>query len=180
MRIFLSLVKDLEQPKKDLMIGPSNETIRSCSFEIDNSSVFAGVVEGNPSLGVVLNEVGGCQTKYDEESLSDANQEELLQQKKFTDFLHNKGNISEEDETVMSRMKEPVVVKDKEQLACLNFQEKTVRQTSRVVIEMGNQHSILIKNETEVLQRNGLMTKKKISMRMKVRQICIMLKKNQS
>ena len=41
--------------------------------------VFAGVAEGNPSLGVVLNEVGYCQTKYGEESLSDEDREELLQ-----------------------------------------------------------------------------------------------------
>ena len=33
---FLSLVKDLEQPKKYLMIGPSNDTIGYCSFEICN------------------------------------------------------------------------------------------------------------------------------------------------
>jgi hypothetical protein len=107
---FLSPIQDLEQPKKDLMIGPSNETIGSCSFEIDNLSVFAGVAEGNPSLGVVLNEVEDCQINYDEESLSDEDQEELLQQKKFIDFLANKGNIPEEDETIMSRMKEPVDV----------------------------------------------------------------------
>jgi hypothetical protein len=75
---FLSPIQDLEQPKKDLMIGPSNETIGSCSFEIDNLSVFAGVAEGNPSLGVVLNEVEDCQINYDEESLSDEDQEELL------------------------------------------------------------------------------------------------------
>jgi hypothetical protein len=106
----LSPIQDLEQPKKDLMIGPSNETIGYCSFEIDNLSVFAGVAEGNSSLGVVLNEVEYCQINYDEESLSNEDQEELLQQKKFIDFLVNKGSIPEEDEKIMSHMKEPVDV----------------------------------------------------------------------
>ena len=118
---FLSHVKELEQPKKNLMIGPSNETIGSCSFEIDNLSVFAGVAEGNPSLGVVLNEVEDCQIKYDED------QENLLQQKEFIELLLNKGSISEEGETVMSCIKELVFVEGGEQLACLNGQEKTVR-----------------------------------------------------
>jgi hypothetical protein len=111
---FLSHVKELEQPKKNLMIGPSNETIGSCSFEIDNLSVFSGVVEGSSSFGVVLNEVEDFQTKYDEEILSDEDQAELLQQKKFIDFLLNNGNISEEDETIMSRMEELVVAEDME------------------------------------------------------------------
>ena len=61
---FLNLVKELEQPKKDLMIGPSNETIGSCSFEIDNLSVFVDARD-NLSFGVVLSEVGGCQARYD-------------------------------------------------------------------------------------------------------------------
>jgi hypothetical protein len=43
-------------------------TIGSCSFEIDNLSVFLGVVEGSSSFGFVLNEVEDFQTKYDEES----------------------------------------------------------------------------------------------------------------
>jgi hypothetical protein len=129
------------------MIGPSNETIGSCSFEIDNLSVFAGVAEGNPSLGVVLNEVEDCQIKYDEESLSDEDQEQLLQQKKFIDFLLNKGNIPEEDETIMSRMKEPVDVGNMEQLVYLNSQEKTIGKTFGTVTEVENQNSILIEAE---------------------------------
>ena len=80
-------------------------------------------------------------------SSNDKGKYELLQQKGSTQSLINEGiDLIEEDETIMSRMKEPVVVKDREQLVCFNSQEKTVRQTSRVVIEMGNQNSILIKN----------------------------------
>ena len=116
--------------------------------------MFAGVAEGNPSLGVVLNEVGYCQTKYGEESLSDEDQEELLQQTKFIYFLLNKGNISEEAETILSCMKEPVVVEDREQLACLNGQEKTMRQTSRVVTVVGNHNTILMKEEEVVSQED--------------------------
>ena len=97
-------------------------------------------------------------------SSNDKGEDELLQQKESIESLISEGNnLIEEDETIMSRMKEPVVVKDKEQLACLNFQEKTVRQTSRVVIEMGNQSSILIKNETKVLQRNWTCNKEEYS-----------------
>jgi hypothetical protein len=140
---FPSPIQDLEQPKKDLMIGPSNETIGCCSFEIDNLSVFAGVAEGNPSPGVVLNEVEDCQIKYDEESLSDEDKEELFQQKKFIDFLLKKGNIPEEDETMMSRMKEPVDVGNTKQLVYLNTQENTIGKTIGTVTEVENQNSIL-------------------------------------
>jgi hypothetical protein len=144
---FLSPIQNLEQPKKDLMIGPSNETIGSCSFEIDNLSVFAVVAEGNPSLGVVLNEVEDCQIKFDEKSLSDEDQEELLQQKKFIDFLLNKGSILEEDETIMSRMKEIVDVGTMEQLVYLNSQEKTVGKTIGTVTKVENHNSILTEAE---------------------------------
>jgi hypothetical protein len=47
-------------------------------------------------------------------AISDEDQAELLQQNKFIDFLLNNGNISEEDETVMSHMEELVVVEDME------------------------------------------------------------------
>ena len=59
--------------------------------------------------------------------------------------------LIEEDETIMSRMKEHVVVKEMEQLSCLNGQEKTVRWTFKVVTKMGNPNFVMIKNETEVL-----------------------------
>ena len=57
------------------------------------------------------------------------------------------GNHKDEYETIMSHMKELVVVEDKEQLACLNGQEKTMRHTSRVVIVVGNQNTILMQGE---------------------------------
>ena len=53
---FLSLERDLELQKEDLVTRSSNETIGSCNFEIDNLTVFIGVAEDSPSLGVVLNE----------------------------------------------------------------------------------------------------------------------------
>jgi hypothetical protein len=120
---FLGPEKDLEQ-QEDLMIESSSEIIGSCDFEIDNLNVFAGVAESNPSLGVALKEVENCQARYDEECLSDEDQVELLQQKEFIDSLLNEGNISKGSETIMSHMKEPVIVEDREKLACLHRPRK--------------------------------------------------------
>lgn len=155
---FLGPEKDLEQ-QEDLMIESSSETVGSCDFEIDNLNVFAGVAENNPSLGVLLKEVENCQAKYDEECLSDEDQDELLQQKKFIDFLLNKGNIPEEDETVMSRVKEPVDVEDVKQLVYINSQEKIVGQTLRAVTEVRNQNFIWMKSEEAVSQRGCICDK---------------------
>ena len=54
---FLSHEEDLEQREDDLVTVSSNETTRSCAFEIDHLTMFAGVAEGNPSLEIFLNEV---------------------------------------------------------------------------------------------------------------------------
>ena len=50
---FLSPAEDLGQQEEDLMTESSNETIGSCDFKIDNLNVFAGIVEDNPSYGIV-------------------------------------------------------------------------------------------------------------------------------
>ena len=115
------------------MTGSSNETIGSCNFEIDNLTVFTGVVEDNPSLGFVLNE------------------DELLQKKE---------NInSKEGETIMSHMKELVIIDDKEELACLIGQEKNVGQNLRTVTVMENQNSILIKDEDTMFEEVELIAR---------------------
>ena len=115
---FLSLERDLELLEEDLVTGSSNETIGSCNFEIDNLTVFTGVSEDNPSFGVVLNEY------------------ELLQKKELIN--------SKEGETVMSDMKELVIVDDKEELACLIDQENAVGHTFKTATVMKNRNSILI------------------------------------
>ena len=91
---------------------------------------------------------------------NDKGEDELLQQKESIESLLNEGNnLIEEDETIMSRMKEPVVVEDKEQLACLNGEEKTMRHTSRAVTVVGNHNTILMKEEEVVSQEDGFSDK---------------------
>ena len=53
---FLSLGKDLELRKEELVTGSSTETMGSCTVEFDNLTIISGVIEDNPSLGVVLGE----------------------------------------------------------------------------------------------------------------------------
>ena len=111
---FLSLERDLELQKEDLVTGSSNETIGSCDFEIDNLIVLTGVAEDNPSLGVVL----------------------------------------KEDATIVSHMQKLVTVDDREELTCLNSQEKTIGQTFKTATVMKNQNSIMIKDEdTESIKK---------------------------
>ena len=64
---FLSLVADLEQPEKDLVIESSNKTIGSYEFNAGNLNVIAGCIEDNPSLGVVLIEVESFQARHNDE-----------------------------------------------------------------------------------------------------------------
>ena len=90
---FLSIGKDLELQKEELVTGSSIKTIESCDLNFDNLAMLAGTTEDNPSLGVVLNE------------------DEQLK----------------EDEIVMSHVQKFVVVGGREEFACLNSQEKTVR-----------------------------------------------------
>ena len=52
----------------------------------------------------------------------------------------------------MSHMKELVTVDDKEELACLNSQEKTVGHMFRTDTVMKNHNSILIKDEDTVFE----------------------------
>ena len=59
-----------------------------------------------------------------------------------------------EGETVMYHMKEPVIVEDKEELAYLIGQEKSVGQTSKAVTEIEDQNFILMKNEKVVSPRH--------------------------
>jgi len=78
---------------------------------------------------------------------TDKGKDELLQHKGFTKSLFNEGSISNGCETVMSHLRELVLDEDKEELACLNGQRKTVGQTFRTVTEMEDQNSILIKDD---------------------------------
>ena len=71
------------------------------------------------------------------------------------------GNHKDEYETIMSNMKEPIVIEDKEHFACLNGQEKTMRHTSRVFIVVGNQNTILMKGEKVVSQEDWFNDKQK-------------------
>ena len=126
---FLSHEEDLEKWQEDLVTRSSNETFGSCDFEIDNLTVFVGVVEGNPSLEIVLNELDNFQAKYNDECRSHEYQVELLQDKEFINSLLSEQSISMEGETVMYHMKEPVIVEEREELAYLIDQRKAVGQT---------------------------------------------------
>ena len=54
------------------MIESSNKTIASCGFKADKLNVFAGIVEDNPSYGIVLSEVESYQARNnDEEDVKD-------------------------------------------------------------------------------------------------------------
>ena len=63
---FLSLVEDLAQ-QEYLMKKSTNKTIRSCDFENDNLIVFAGIIEDNPSYGIVLSEDESYLVRHNEE-----------------------------------------------------------------------------------------------------------------
>ena len=66
---FLSLIEDLEQPEKDLVIESSNKTIGSYEFNDDNLNVFTGIVEDNPSYGNVLSEAESYLVRHNEEDV---------------------------------------------------------------------------------------------------------------
>ena len=66
----------------------------------------------------------------------------------------SEGSISKEDETIMSHMKEPVIVEDREELAYLIDQENIFRQISKAIIEIEDQNFILMDNEEVVSPRN--------------------------
>ena len=53
---------------------------------------------------------------------SDKGKDELLEQKEFTNSLLNEESISTRDEIVMSFKEEPIIVEDKEKMACMNGQ----------------------------------------------------------
>ena len=54
----------------------------------------------------------------------------------------------------MPHMKEPVIVEEREELAYLIDQVKTVGQTSKIVTEIEDQNFILMNNEEVVSPRN--------------------------
>ena len=56
-------------------------------------------------------------------------------------------SISKGDEIVMSNNEEPIIVDDREELAYLIDQEKTVGHTSKAVIEIEDPNFIPKKNE---------------------------------
>ena len=92
---FMSLIEDLEQPEKDLMIESSNKTIKSCEFTVDKVNVFAGYGEYNLSFEVVLSEVGGWKARWDEECLAGEDTDEVLQQKEIENSLSSdEGNTN--------------------------------------------------------------------------------------
>ena len=94
-----------------------------------------------------MSEVGGCQTRYDEECLSEEDKDDLLQQKEFINSLCNKGSNFNRDEVVMLHEMKLVLDKEKHKLPYLNGQEKKiVGQTSRVVTKVEDQNSILMKD----------------------------------
>jgi hypothetical protein len=151
-KYFLSLVEDLEQ-QEDLMTKSSNKTVGSCGFKIHELCVIRSFGEDKPSFGIILDEVESCKAIYDEECLSEEDKEELLQQKEFTNSLLNERSIFNGDETVMSCMRDPVIEKEKEELAYLNEQEKIVGQTLRAITEGEDQNSILMK-DVEIASQN--------------------------
>ena len=75
----MSLIEDLEEPDKDLVIDSSNKTIGSYEFNAENLNVFAGCIEDNPSLGVVSNKVEVCLAKHNEEE-DDKHEDILLEE----------------------------------------------------------------------------------------------------
>jgi len=91
--------------------------------------------------------------KYDEECLSEEDKIEILQQKEFINSLLNERSIFNGDETVMSCMRDPVIDKEKEELAYLNDQENIVGQTLRAITEGEDRNSILMK-DVEIASQN--------------------------
>ena len=63
---FLSLIEDLEQQKKELMIESSSKTIESYEFNTDNLSVFARCAKDNPFPGVSSTKVEVCPAGHNE------------------------------------------------------------------------------------------------------------------
>ena len=81
---FLCLVADVGK-QEYLMIESSNKTIESYEFNADNLNVFAGIVEDNPSYGIVLSEAESYLVRHNEEDvkhkyivLEESNMEMLL------------------------------------------------------------------------------------------------------
>ena len=66
---FLILVEDLEQQEEYFMIVSSNKTIGSCEFNAENLSMFAGCIEDNPSLRVVLSKAESCLERNEEDDV---------------------------------------------------------------------------------------------------------------
>ena len=67
------------------MIESSNKTIESCGFKAEKLNVFAGIVEDNPSYGIVLSEDESYLVRHNEEDvkhkytvLEEADREMLL------------------------------------------------------------------------------------------------------
>ena len=157
---------DLEQQEKYLVIESLNKTTSSCEFNAENLNVFAGCVEGNPSLGIVssksevylakYNEEENCQARYDEECLSDEDQVDLLQQKEFISSLFNEGSNFNGDEVIMPYEVKFFLDEDKEELACLNSQRKIVGWTFRTSQEAeGQQWSVFKEEEKSYVKKIG-------------------------
>ena len=141
---FLSLIEDLEQPEKDLVIESSNKTIESCEFTTDKVNVFAGYEEDNLSFEVFLSEVGGLQARCDEDCLAGKDKDEELQQKEIKNSLLSDEVNTDEDDAIMIPIIKPDINEDKEDLNYLHGQEKMVGQTSRIFAVMKDQNFIHI------------------------------------
>jgi hypothetical protein len=134
------------------MTESSNKTIGSWDFKDDNLNVIVGIVEDNSSYGTVLSEGVSCQARHEEEFFVEEDKDELLQQEEFINSFLNEGSNSNGDEAVMLHVMEPDTGEDKEEMAYLSSQNKTIRQTPRAVKEVENHNFILIKDDEAVSQ----------------------------
>ena len=94
------------------MTGSSNETIGYCDFEIDNLTVFTGVAEDNPSLGVVLDE------------------DELLQKKEGEAIMSHVKELV----TTIDDKKELICLMDKEKTGGQNFGTTTMLENQNFIL----------------------------------------------
>ena len=136
-----------------------------CDFYFDNFFVYADLVDDGDKLTTL-----GSQLKEKENSVEDfkpwngeiellesmLNEQDSIQERKpqFLNWgLQNEDEQLKECETVLSHVKELVISTDgREELACLNSQEKTVRQTFAAATTIENQSFTLIEDENAALE----------------------------